>query len=117
MTRLLTALWAAARLRCPRCGRGPLFRRTLGFGMHERCSECGLRFDRGEGFYIGAVGVNLVVTEFAALAIWLPLALDRSVPVNQAMVVAVGASVLLPVMGFKPSRSLWLALNQLFDPR
>lgn len=35
------------RRRCPRCGEGPLFRRGITF--HERCSSCGLRFQRNHG--------------------------------------------------------------------
>jgi uncharacterized protein (DUF983 family) len=115
--RLAHALTTTARLRCPRCGRGALFKRLLGFEMHRSCPVCGLVYDRGEGYFIGALGLNLVVTEFASVAIWLPLALDQSVPINQATAVGVVASVLLPILGYKPSRSLWLATDWLFSPR
>ncbi|HVR38238.1 MAG TPA: DUF983 domain-containing protein [Thermoanaerobaculia bacterium] len=33
--------------RCPRCGEGPLFVR--GIRVHERCSACGLHFQRNHG--------------------------------------------------------------------
>ena len=35
------------RKRCPRCGIGPLFKRGITF--HERCSNCGLLYQRNYG--------------------------------------------------------------------
>lgn len=35
------------RRRCPRCGEGPLFRRGIAF--HDRCSACGLQYQRNNG--------------------------------------------------------------------
>jgi len=35
------------RKKCPRCGEGELFRRLISF--HERCSECGLLYQRNYG--------------------------------------------------------------------
>jgi len=47
VTRLGRALDRAVRLRCPRCGRSPLF--TGWFTMHERCAVCGLVYERNPG--------------------------------------------------------------------
>ncbi|HEU4522170.1 MAG TPA: DUF983 domain-containing protein [Thermoanaerobaculia bacterium] len=46
-TRVLTILGRGLRRRCPRCGIGPLFRR--GIQTFDRCSECGLLFERNYG--------------------------------------------------------------------
>ncbi len=46
----------ALRLRCPRCGRSPLYARY--FRMHERCVACGLRYEREQGFFVGAIYIN-----------------------------------------------------------
>ncbi len=35
------------RRRCPRCGEGPLFRRWI--EAHDRCSKCGLQYQRNYG--------------------------------------------------------------------
>ena len=35
------------RRRCPHCGRSPLFAKW--FTLHERCAECGLRFEQSPG--------------------------------------------------------------------
>jgi uncharacterized protein (DUF983 family) len=55
--------------RCPRCGEGPLF---AGWNrLHERCSVCGLAFERRSGdtwffMYMSTAGLTglLVVTMF-----------------------------------------------------
>ena len=39
----------AVRLRCPRCGKGKIFRRVLTYSEYTHCPSCGLRYDpRGE---------------------------------------------------------------------
>jgi len=113
---LLFALGCALRLRCPQCGRGSLFKGRRSFAMHDRCLVCGLKWDRGNGYYIGALALNLVLTETLATAAWLPLALDRSIPLNTVYFVGLGASVGLPILGFKPTRALWIAIDRLLNP-
>src|SRR5258708_10010843 len=64
-------------LRCPRCGKGKIFRRR--FTTYENCSVCHLVFEREEGFYTGAIAINLIVSEL------LITALDRkSTPLNSS---------------------------------
>lgn len=60
-------LWGLGK-RCPACGRGKLFRRW--FVISERCPRCGLKFERIEGHWIGAIGTNTVVT-FALILVLL----------------------------------------------
>jgi uncharacterized protein (DUF983 family) len=42
-----TALLRGWRRKCPRCGIGPLFERGIKF--HQRCSNCGLLYQRNYG--------------------------------------------------------------------
>ena len=42
-----TALLRGLRKKCPRCGIGPLFKRGITF--YERCSNCGLLYQRNYG--------------------------------------------------------------------
>ncbi len=51
---------------CPACGQRGLFRRW--FSMAEDCPRCGLHFERIEGHWIGAIGINTIVS-FAVLGI------------------------------------------------
>ena len=50
----------AAHWRCPNCGRGRLFRGV--FRMLPRCPECGLSYFPEQGYYVGAMIINYVVT-------------------------------------------------------
>src|SRR5262245_39647911 len=46
---------------CPRCGGGPLYRGW--FRMKERCPSCGYRFEREDGFFVGAYLINFAIVE------------------------------------------------------
>src|SRR5215472_7500570 len=67
-----TSLIRGLLLRCPNCGRGKLFRK--GFTMYEKCPVCGWRFEREEGYWTGAIAINLVVTELLIALVIVPLA-------------------------------------------
>src|SRR2546425_627108 len=56
LARLGRAEGRALRLRCPRCGRAPLFRGW--FTMNTVCAVRDLRFERAPGYWIGAIYVN-----------------------------------------------------------
>ena len=56
--RALALLWRGMCLRCPRCGARTLFRTW--FAMHERCAVCGLRFEREQGYFLGAMYIPTV---------------------------------------------------------
>src|SRR5262249_54898084 len=53
-------LGRALRLRCPRCGRTRLF--AGWFRMRDTCAACGLRYEREQGYFVGAIYVNYLLT-------------------------------------------------------
>ena len=55
--------------RCPHCGRGQLFRGV--FRMMPRCQECGLSYFPEQGYYVGAMIINYIVTTACVVAIFL----------------------------------------------
>jgi uncharacterized protein (DUF983 family) len=110
------ALYCALRQRCPQCRTGPLFTSRFGFALHERCPRCGLKFDRGNGYFTGALAINLIIAETLATAIWLPLAVGTAWPVDTVTAIGIGVSIALPVLGFRPSRALWIAFDRLINP-
>ncbi|MER3453184.1 MAG: DUF983 domain-containing protein, partial [Acidimicrobiia bacterium] len=61
-------LWRGLRRRCPNCGARRLFSRW--FTLCERCPGCGLALERGEGFMLGTLALNIVATS-AAFAVYL----------------------------------------------
>jgi uncharacterized protein (DUF983 family) len=107
------ALTRGLRKRCPRCGRGRLFRTW--FSMVEQCPGCGLRFEREEGYWVGGMIVNFAVTELAfaivfatGLAIYWP-----DVPWGWLTVVAVAVNAVVPLAFYPFSKTIWLALDGL----
>ena len=64
-------LWWGFTKRCPRCGSGHLFRRW--FTIVERCPRCGLRFEREEGYWAGALAINIGI----AAAVFIARVRDR----------------------------------------
>ena len=99
--------------RCARCGHGRLFRRY--FGLVPRCPGCGLRFEREEGYWVGAMIVNIAVTELtfgivlvAGILLWWP-----DVPWAVLTVAAEAVNAIVPVVFYPWSKTIWMALDVL----
>ena len=102
--------------RCPVCGKGTLFHRW--FTMVERCPRCGLRFERIEGHWTGALGVNTIVS-FGVLAVIVVVGLILSAPdfeVLPLFVVAGLEAVLMPLFFFPFSKTVWTAIDLWMRP-
>src|SRR3989449_8806554 len=69
--RVLRILGRGLRLRCPRCGRAALY--AGWFAMHPRCEACGLRYEREQGYFVGAIYLNYAVTAGVAVGAVPPL--------------------------------------------
>lgn len=103
--------------RCPRCGGRDLF--TSWFAMRDRCPTCALRLDRGEhDFWIGAWMLNLVGVEtaFALLLLAGAVAVWPDVSWRALTWIGVAGMVALPLLLFPVSRTLWLAIDLVFQP-
>ena len=102
------------RLRCPRCAEGPLFRGW--FSMHVRCPVCGLRFEREQGYFVGAIYVNYAMT--VGICVVGFLALDAYTGLSLTAQIALWSvfGVLFPLFFFRYSRSLWLSVEYLVNP-
>jgi uncharacterized protein (DUF983 family) len=107
--RVLRALGRAIRLRCPRCGETPLF--TDWFRMAESCALCGLRFERAQGYFVGAIYINYAVTTLIAVGGFFLLWAGLGLSTRAQLLVLVPIVVLFPLWFFRYSRSFWLALE------
>jgi uncharacterized protein (DUF983 family) len=111
--RLTRAMVRAIRLRCPRCGATPLFRGW--FRMAETCALCGLRFERAQGYFVGAIYVNYAATTILALGGFFVLWGVFGLSTRTQLMVLVPIVLVFPLWFFRYSRSLWLALEWSFN--
>lgn len=115
-TRLGPMLWRAARRRCPRCGGRGWF--TGWFARAERCRSCGYRYERQVGFSLGAVTVNTMVTfgVIAAVIVGGMVATYPDMAVVPIVAAAVGVAVVVPIVFFPFSYTIWAAIDLAMRP-
>jgi uncharacterized protein (DUF983 family) len=114
MSRFFTLLTRGLGQRCPVCGQGKLFHGV--FKMNEKCPVCGFTFEREEGYFTSAMAIDLVVSELIAAAIVLPLAANLTIPALNVMLIGGPFVLLLPLILYRPSRSIWLAMDHYLNP-
>lgn len=104
----------ALRLRCPLCGRAAIYAGWV--RVHEHCPECGLRFQREPGYFVGAAYLNAIATLSVLLIVSLAVLVPRP-DVGDAfyawMIVIASA---VPLLLFRHSRAAWLSLDYLVSP-
>jgi uncharacterized protein (DUF983 family) len=110
----LRMVWWGATRRCPRCGHGHLFHRW--FTIVERCPSCGLRFEREEGYWAGALAINIGVTAAVFVVVFVVgLAFTiPDVPVVELLTVLVPLMIVVPIAYYPFSKTLWMAVDRAF---
>ena len=108
---VLRTLARGAALRCPACGRRSVFQAP--FRVRPECPACAAVFQREEGFFVGAVMLNVVTTEAAVMAAaGLCLLLF---PGAALLWLVFAVALLFPVAFYHHSWSLWLAADHLVE--
>src|SRR6185312_13673561 len=107
-------LWWGATKRCARCGSGHLFRRY--FTMVDDCQRCGLHFEREQGYWAGALAINIglagavfIVAFAVALVLTVP-----DVPVVPLLAILVPLMIVVPTLGYPFSKTIWVAVDRAF---
>jgi uncharacterized protein (DUF983 family) len=97
---------------CPRCGSGGVFRHWV--SMVDDCPGCGLHFERTEGYWLGAMLINLAVTMGAFLVVFLGVMIATwpDVPWNGLTIAVVVVSAIVPVVFHPIARTLWVAAER-----
>jgi uncharacterized protein (DUF983 family) len=114
MARLLSMLISAVRLKCPRCGAGSLYAKP--FRMRSHCANCGIKFEREQGYFVGAIYINYAATTAIAVPGFFVLDLFMKLPIDQQLWIWVPFAIAFPVLFFHHSRAFWLVLDHLFNP-
>lgn len=102
---------------CPNCGGKTLFRSDKLFELNRECPECGLKLEREDGFFLGAMALNYGVTCFVFLLPTVLLWYFGVLGDTAAMVIALAGSFLVPAMLYRSSRSWQLMLYYFFFPQ
>ncbi len=111
----LSPFAAIVQARCPRCRQGAIFPSFM--KMSEHCPVCGLKFERGPGYFTGAMyfsyGMGIPMIALMTLIVWRFL---PNLPLYQLVVIAwVGFLPLVPLV-WRYSRVLFLHFDRYFDP-
>ena len=102
--------------RCARCGSGRLFRRW--FVMVDRCPRCDYKFEREEGFFLGAYVINLGVTQLAVV-VYIAVSIVATLPDPPMLGLAVGGAavaLLTPLLAYPFSKTLWTSIDLAMHP-
>lgn len=103
------------KLRCPDCGLGRLYRAP--FRMHTHCNYCGLIYEREQGYFVGAIYLNVIATESLLLGALLIYTLIAGTISQIILTVLIALALALPLVFFHHSRSLWLCVDYILNPR
>ena len=84
--------------------------------MAARCSSCGLRFEREDGYFLGSIYINYGVAIVLALPLLLLMQFVWQVPMR-VQLLSIGALIaLFGLFFFRYARALWLAFDLRLDP-
>ena len=101
---------------CPNCGAHSLFKEGTLFELNRECPNCGLRLERDEGGFLGAMSLNYGVTLVGFL---IPVLLLYLAGVLSGWVAAIAAglgALIFPALFYRSSRSWWLMNYYFFLP-
>jgi len=104
------------RQQCPECGEGRVFEGR--WRMNERCPVCGVKFERGPGYFTGAMYFSyaLGLPLIAAGVLLGKLFLVPSWPLHWILAVVWVVSLPLAPAMYRYSRVLFIHFDRYFDP-
>jgi len=108
-----TLLLRSLLLRCPACGKSSILKKP--FQIKHHCLSCRSLFKREEGFFVGAILANVMMTEFVILAtcvVWLMLIGSNYETVLAGLFIV---ALIFPVAFYHHSWSFWLGFDYLIE--
>lgn len=97
--------------RCAICGKSRLSIRWI--VVEPRCSRCNFPIERKEGHFVGAVGMNTIVT-FGSILLTVLIGAGLTapdVPVGRLSIITVLVGLFVSVFFFPISKTLWSAVD------
>lgn len=99
------AMWRATRGRCPNCGSKGIF--TSFWGLADACPNCGVRFDRESGTWLGAWVLTYTVAVLLLVIEALLLIFRYGLFQGLEWVLA-ASGILMVVLLYRPVKGWWL---------
>ncbi len=99
---------------CPRCEQGPVYRK--GLAMYERCPVCDLKYEREQGYFLGAMYVSYMMGVPIVLLLVLFYWKLTNWPLQRLILASAITFLLFVPMIIKYSRLAWLHIDRTFDP-
>ena len=84
--------------------------------MHQNCSHCDLKFEREQGYFVGAIYINYAATIGVAVPGFFLLDAFTAITLNRQLAIWLPFAVIFPLLFFHHARSLWLVLDHFFNP-
>lgn len=96
-------------LQCPYCGQRHIIRYP--FWIEDCCPRCGYRFAPENGYFLGGYVINLVGVEIITLIAVIIILVRSNLSLWEQEAIGIGAAIVLPILFFPWSRTLWMALD------
>jgi uncharacterized protein (DUF983 family) len=96
-------------LLCPACGNASIVKKP--FHIRDRCSSCLVRFQREEGFFVGAILINVVSTELVILLAYLMSMVVIGSYYQVVIALLLILALAFPVAFYHHSWSIWLTFD------
>ena len=106
--------WRALRLRCPRCGVGPIF--SGWFTMNDACPSCGRQFNRGPGYLLGSIYFNYGLTASLVTIFYFAMFFGDVLNDSQRLLVLSLFAAAFATWFFRYARAFWIAFDERWDP-
>lgn len=84
--------------------------------MRDGCDYCGLVFVREQGYFVGAIYLNVVATEFLIFSAYIALTFFLRLADEATYTILFSLALVLPLIFNRHARSLWLSLDYVLDP-
>ena len=101
------------KLLCPACGETSIVERP--FHIRHHCPVCMSLYKREDGFFVGAILANVVITELVILVFCFFCLLVLGADYEKVLVVLFIVALLFPVAFYHHSWSLWLGFDYLVE--
>lgn len=112
---LRTLLSRAIRRQCPVCGHGNIFQGWI--SIKTECPNCKYVFVRESGYFLGALAVNIVVSELISMVILVALLIFTAMNWWQIELIVLPIALGLPFLLIPFARGLWMAIDIRVQPR